>query len=314
MKGDLERTDLDRGIGLYHKGEHAIGTALQGRRGYRQGLLVHFHQHPCRDEFTGPEQLMRVREGGFDADRAAGLVDLVVKQRHRAGVEHGAVIARQGHDAGGATRQRLGHLRHRILRQREHHRNRLNLRHHHDATGVAGMHDVARIHLANAGAAVDGRGDGRVAQLRARVLDGRVIGFELRLGLRDGGALRVHGLLARQILWCEQQVAIHVALRIAQLRLILRALRQRLIERGLERARVDLRQQLALLQRLPFRKRHRIQLPIHPCSDLDRVVRLHRAQAIEVPRDITADRTGGIDGDRRRRGMGIGSLRPAPRV
>ena len=48
------------------------------------------------------------------------------------------------------------------------------LRHHHDAGGIGGVHDVARIDQADAGAALDGGGDGGVVELRARIVDGRL--------------------------------------------------------------------------------------------------------------------------------------------
>ena len=57
------------------------------------------------------------------------------------------------------------------------------------------MHDIAFVHLPDAGAAVDRRDDGGVAKRCLRVLDRRLIGLHLRRILRHQRPLGV-GLLA----------------------------------------------------------------------------------------------------------------------
>jgi hypothetical protein len=60
--------------------------------------------------------------------------------------------------------------------------------------------------------------------------------LSVAVALRDRGALRVHGLLAGQILRREQHVAVQVRLGVRQLRIVLRALRERRIECRLDTA------------------------------------------------------------------------------
>jgi hypothetical protein len=89
---------------------------------------------------------------------------------------------------------------------------------------------------------------------RTGVVDLRLVDLQLRGQLIDHGALRIDGLLARQILRLEHGVAFEIQLSVLQLRGILRLGRDCLFERGLIRARVDLRQQIALVHGLSLRK------------------------------------------------------------
>ena len=80
--------------------------------------------------------------------------------------------------------------------------------------------------------------------------------------------------------------ALEVALGVLELRLVLRLLRLRLVERGLERARVDLRQQVARLHVLALGERDLHQLPVDARADRHGVVGLDRADAVEPDRHV----------------------------
>src|SRR6185312_5692620 len=90
----------------------------------------------------------------------------------------------------------------------------------------------------------------RVAQLGRCVLDRRPIGFDLGPELSDDRFLVVHLLLAGELLRLEEGVAGEVLARIAELRFVLRERGAGLIERGLIRTRIDLREQLSTLDLL----------------------------------------------------------------
>ncbi len=146
----------------------------------------------------------------------------------------------------------LGHLGQIILRQREQHRDRIHLRHHDDAGGVGGVDDVAWIDEANAGHAVDGRLDARVVELQLGVLDRGAIVLHRAGELLDQRALVVDLLLGQEVLPAHRDVAIEIALGAVELRLIARQRRLTLVQQDLERPRIDLGDDLVVLDRLPL--------------------------------------------------------------
>ena len=66
------------------------------------------------------------------------------------------------------------------------------------AVGIGGMDDVALVHRADAGAAIERRGDGAVVEIDAGALDGRFVGLDGGGVLVDEGLLRVEHLLGDQ--------------------------------------------------------------------------------------------------------------------
>ena len=86
---------------------------------------------------------------------------------------------------------------------------------------------------------VSGARDGRIAELHLRIVDDALIALELRLLLRHERALRVD-LLLRHRQGADRRVAHEIALAVFQQRFVVRLVGQRLIERRLERPRVDL--------------------------------------------------------------------------
>ena len=148
------------------------------------------------------------------------------------------------------------------------------------------MHDIAGIHLPHAGAPVERRGDGGVAKQRARVVDLRLVLVHQRLELRHLRPRRV-GLLAGGIVVRRQLgVARQIQPRVGKLRLVLRLLGRRLVERRLVGARIDLRQHVALLHVLAFGEVHHVQRAIDHRLDGHHVERLHRAERIQIDRHV----------------------------
>ena len=182
----------------------------------------------------------------LQADRRRRRVDLVVDDLERARAERLRAVALQRLD----DERRPAALRRRdarqvVLRQREEHRDRIELRDDDDARRVGGVHDVARVDLAHARDAVDGRLDARVVELQLRVLDLRLVALHGAAQLLDGRALVVDLLLRDELLRDDGLVALEVALRAAQLRRVARERRLGLVQLDVERPRIDLREQLA---------------------------------------------------------------------
>ncbi len=154
--GDLDGTHLHRTIGIDHIGEGALLPLLHGRSRDRETVVAGVEQQPHVDQLARPEPVRGVGELGLEADRAGRLQDLVVDERELAGIELHRIVLAIGLD----RELPLGHLvlnaRQVRLRQSEDHRDRLDLRDHHQAVRVGGMDDVADIDLAHAGDPVDG--------------------------------------------------------------------------------------------------------------------------------------------------------------
>src|SRR5207237_944771 len=97
-------------------------------------------------------------------------------------------------------------------------------------------------------------------------------------------ALRIDRLAGDGILREEPPVALEVDARARALRLILRELSLGLVERRLERAGVDLREQIAALHQLPLAEGHFEERSVDPAVDGRGVERGHGAERID--RDV----------------------------
>ena len=162
------------------------------------------------------------------------------------------------------------------------------------------MHDVARVHQSDARAAVDGRGDARIVELSARVVDHGLIDLQLGGELIDRCALRVDRLLARQILRLQYRVSLQIPFGVGQLGRILGLGGDGLGERGLIRAGVDLRKQVALVHGLALGESDLLQLAVHARAHRHRIESLNGAQPGEVNRYVGLRHGRGVDGNRRR--------------
>ena len=112
------------------------------------------------------------------------------------------------------------------------------------------------------------------------------------------------------------EVRSQVLLGVGEAGLVLRQLGDGLIEGGLERRRIDLHEQVALLDHLPFLEADLLDLSVHPRAHGHRVGGLHRAQPAQNHRkrpsfhDSNVDR--GSGGPRLRRGGAWSKMLPGP--
>ena len=111
-----------------------------------------------------------------------------------AAVDHGIGVGTLRVDRERTLGEGVGDLTDVLLRQVEDHRNRLDLGDDDDGRRTRRMHDIAFVHLPDAGAPIDRRDDRGVAERRLRVLDRRLVGLHQRGILRDQCFLGV-GLL-----------------------------------------------------------------------------------------------------------------------
>src|SRR5579871_24627 len=284
LRADRQRRGRDRRVCADDVREHSVRPALQRARRDRERLPVDVGQQSHVDELTRPELALGIRERRLDADGPGRLVDLVVDQRHGAAIDLFAVVAGNGDRGHRPAVQGFADVAERVFRQAEDDRDRLQLRNDDDAAGVRCVHVVAGIDLADSGPAGDRRRNARVGELRLRIRDARGIALHLRLELRDLGALRIDRLLARKVLGSELLVPSQVPPSVRECRLVLREHGPRLVEGRLEWSRVDLREQVALLDVLAFREADRLQLAVDAGGDRDRIERLHGAEPFDVDR------------------------------
>ena len=183
----------------------------------------------------------------------------------------------------------------------------------HQVAGI-GCNYVALLHGDAAGAAVNGRSDGGVAHLHRGRIHGRFGRHDLGAGALDGGFVGEHGLgkrigaglhlvrlLARDHALIEQSaiacglvlgvlfigdVARQVGLRLAQCRCIARQVGLRLAELGLERTRIDSKEQIALLDGVAFMEGDFGQLAAHLRLHRNGGVSLHVSDDIHIDGDI----------------------------
>ena len=125
--------------------------------------------------------MLFVGKVGSEADAAGRLHDFVVDEIEAAFIELRRVVLAVCLDFERAVGQLLLNFWQARLRQREDHGDRLELRDHDQAIRVGRMNDVADVDLPYAGHSVDGRGELRVAQLRLRPFDRRLVGLDCRL-------------------------------------------------------------------------------------------------------------------------------------
>ena len=125
-----------------------------------------------------------------------------------------------------------------------------------------------------------------------RAVDCRLIAADLRLELRHRGALRIDLLCWGEVAGRQIAKPLQVEPCVGEIRLVLHLFGERLIERGLKGAGIDLCQEIARLDILTLGESDLYQFAIDPGLDRDRVKRLHRAQTGEVDRHIAALRSG----------------------
>jgi len=143
-----------------------------------------------------------------------------------------------------------------VLRHGEAHIDRCDLGDDGDAGSAPRTDVVARVHRAQANAAIDGRGDGGITQVELRGLHLGLVGNHRAFELLGQGGLRVQVLARNRILVPQGLVALERHARCIELRLVARQLPLGLLQCLLKRARIDLGQLLALLDHLPLGEQH----------------------------------------------------------
>jgi len=134
-----------------------------------------------------------------------------------------------------------------VLREGEDDRDGIELRDGDDAGRVVRVDEVSGIDVADAGDAVDGRGDPRVGEVEPRRLDGGAVDAHRSLELPDHRPLIVRLLDGDELALGEILEAGQVLLRREELGLVAGEGAFRRVELDLERARIDLREDVALL-------------------------------------------------------------------
>ena len=134
----------------------------------------------------------------------------------------------------------------------------------HHAVLIVGVHDVARVHEPQAGAAADRRGDARIGELQAGVVDRRLVGLDRSLELAEPGGLVVELLLRDDSLGTQLPVARQRQPGVLELRAVARQLPLGLLELHLERPRVDLGEEVALVNELALPEGHVDELAVDP--------------------------------------------------
>ncbi len=153
------RPHRDLVVRLHDIDEGAVRSALHGRGRRHHHLLERVGQQPDVDEAARPELQLAVGEFGLELDRAGRRIDLIVDDLELAGLDHGLVVGAERVHRQRAAGERAIDLAELLLRQGEQHRDRLELGDDDDAARVGGVHDVALVDLADAGAAGDRRDD-----------------------------------------------------------------------------------------------------------------------------------------------------------
>ena len=173
-----------------------------------------------------------------------------------------------------------------VFRQGEGHADGLGLGDDHQRRGVIGRHQVAHVQLAQAQAPGDGCTDIGEFEVEPGIVDRRLVGLDRTLVLAHQRHGVVQGLLGDAVLGIQPAIALEVDLGVLQLRLVLQQGALGLEQGVLVGPRIDLRQQVAGLDHLPFLEVDLDQFSRHPAAHIDGVQRGHRTQGLVVQREI----------------------------
>ena len=216
----------------------------------------------------------------------------------------------------GAAVQPRRDLRQVVLGGGEQHADRRDLGDDDDAGRIGRLQIVAGVDEPQADAAADRRDDAAIGDVELGGVDLRLVGADRRLVLRDGERLILDLLAGDRILLFERLVTRKVGLGLVEQRRILGELRLRQRQRRLIGTRVDLGEEVALLDHLPF-----LEADLHqPAGDLgldgDRGERRHGAERVDRDRHVADRRRRVAHGLRRpaRTRSGIASSAPARRL
>ena len=299
----FRRADLDRrhrhGLILPDEEDKGPGSAaLDGRRRNQRGVSPGFDAHAHVDELIRKENAILIGKFRLELDGAGRGVDLIVERQQPSGRELGSTgaVVRVDSDFLAALRA-LDDAGNVVFRHRVDHRHRLDLRDRDQSVGVRCVHHIAGVHLPQADPAADRRGDTRVRELQPGVVDGALIGRDRALKLANQRLLGVDLLLGNRVLGEQRSIALEIDLRVLQLRLVTGHLPVGLGQHHFERARIDLRQQVARLDVLTFAEGDGQQLSVDTGAYHHHVARCHGPQCVDVHGDSAFAGGSGNHGD-----------------
>ena len=278
-------------VRLHHVDERALRASLDGRHRHDDRALAHVEQQPHVDELIGEQRAVLVREDRLQPGRPGRLVDLVVGGEERARgdvVAVGAVVGLHRQRLPG--RQLLHDGREVVLGDREHHRDRLELRDDDQAVRIARVDHVADVEQAEPDPSADGGGDASVLELEAGGVDQRLVHPDRALELADRRALVVDLLLGDELPREQLAVASEVDLRVLELRLVARELALGLRQLRREGPGVDLGEEVSLVHELALLEGHPDQLAVDAALHRDGVEGEHRAEPGQVHRHVAFSR------------------------
>jgi len=175
----------------------------------------------------------------------------------------------------------------------------LQLRNVDESAGITCAYHVAGIDEADAGPAVERRGDARIAELKFCVVDCGLVRQQRRLQLSDQVLLRVVGLACREAAIDQRSRTRKVAIGSVELGKVARLRGLGLPQQYLEGPRIDLHEKIADPHILPLAKQHLLQLAVDTGFDRDGIVGLHRPDTAHVNRKIATRGLGHRHGSRR---------------
>src|SRR5690606_30430438 len=242
------------------------------------GLQLHDHR------LAGPQHAVAIGKRGLKANGAGGAIDLVVDGGQLAFTKQDAADPVVDSDRGRAAYGPP--LRQQRLRQREYHLDGLDLSNAEQPLRVAGAYIVAGIDATEADPTAHRRDDTRVGQLDLDRSHGRLAGGSHRFQLRYQRFLSIVFLARDCVLSHQLGVAFEIKSRRFQLGLDPRQLRLRLLERGLNGAVIDARQQIALGHLLTFLEQHLGEYPVDLRVQCHAVDGAHVADGVNQVWDI----------------------------
>ncbi len=295
----LHRPDRDGAIVLEHVDEVAVRPGAHRRHRNHDRAVDRAQQQADVDELVREQAVSRIGEARLGLDGAGLDVDLVVQRGEGAVLELAGAGAVPGGDGErrAAADARLD-LRHAVLRHRELDVDRVELGDDGDARRVAGADVVADVDRAQADPAVHRRDDPGVGEVEAGAAFVGPVDDQGGLELLDRRGLGVDVLAGDRILAQQGLVALQLHPAVLEHGLVAHARSDRLLQRGLERPRIDGREQLPFLHHLAFGEGDR--------GDQPRDLRPHRhrdrgddgAESVEHDRQVGPGRGRHADGAR----------------
>src|SRR5713101_2799121 len=265
----------------------ALRAALDSSGGNDGEIVLGIDQEVHIDKLIGEQCVVFVAEDGFELIRARGGIDLVVDGGELACGDLGRVVAVVGLNrklrTGGELREDRREL---ILRKAENHRDGLELCDDEQTAHVGSVDNVAGVNEAQADASADRRSDAAIDELELGVVDLPLIGANGAVKLANECCLSIELLLRNDAFLEEKLETFVINLGVLALRLVFGELAFSLFKLHLERARVDLRQKIALVDELAFFEGNVDELPIDAAVYCNGIEGGYGAKTIEVNGEI----------------------------